>query len=312
MPRNPFAGAFGRGRQDNVPYAEPAYPHREFRGDTRPDRDEKPAKSNARGSARRTSSLGVAGVLLGSLAMLFGMIPLVGLLMIVPAVFAIILGTVGFTKATVVRTTKRTAPAAAIVLGSFGIFVPLLSTTLLATTAVPFAYGVAVDQMEIQTEFDLKRGGMSDQAAERVSTLLGDTLRKYGKSENWREGIRLASEVGRLTDDFDRDLRRLDDNAAAKAQRTEQFENDLARLAGEYGIDLSTEDLEQLSTALENLHEMHREQREAELEHWRQHRDNIPHEGHHGDRYDLNGGDIERNSRGEVRISTWSHGSCHE
>ncbi|MEL7240389.1 MAG: hypothetical protein AAGK78_16145, partial [Planctomycetota bacterium] len=212
---------------------------------------------NEAAPTRRSSALGVAGVVLGLLAVFIGLVPFIGLVMIVPAIFAIAFGTLGFTFATIGSKTKKTAPALAVVLGSLGIFVPVASTTITTFAALPWTYSVAVDQLQIEAEYDLKEGGLSDAEARRISGTLGDVLLKYGKASNWREGISLAHRVGRIVEDYDRDVRHLGETA--RAERTLELRSELAGLANSYDVDLTEDDLDKLSQAFQTLAEQERE-----------------------------------------------------
>ena len=73
---------------------------------------------------KRRSGLGAAALVLALLAMLFGWVPILGLVMIPPALLAILLGVVGFVAAVVTGRTGKALPFIASVIGVFALLVP--------------------------------------------------------------------------------------------------------------------------------------------------------------------------------------------
>src|SRR5690606_17409475 len=105
---------------------------------------------------KRRSGLGAVALVLAIMALLFGWVPVVGLLMIPPALLALALGILGFAVAVVTGRTGRILPFVASILAVFGMALPAASTALFALAVTPWGYTVAMDQVQIELEQDLK------------------------------------------------------------------------------------------------------------------------------------------------------------
>ncbi len=218
-------------------------------------------------SRRARSTLGVGAMLLALLALSFAWVPVIGLLMLIPAVLAVLLGILGFTKASVDGKTRRGLPFVATVMGLFAMMLAPAATLVGAMIAVPYGIAIAADQTQVALEHELTRGGMANDDAERIGVEVGDALRSFAQPSNWREGISAAHRFGRLVEDFERDTRQLGDgDVLEQTALLAEFKTDMAALANRYGVELSTEDFDKLVTAFQKHHE--REQ--AERERWEQ------------------------------------------
>lgn len=201
-------------------------------------------------SVKRRSGLGAAALVLALLALLFGWVPVLGLAMIPPALLAIGLGIIGFVAAVVTGRTGKALPFIASVVGVFALLVPPASTLVFALSVAPWAYTVGMDQVQIELEHDLKRQGVADDQAERVSEEIGDALRNFANPGQWREGIAAIHRFELICDDYRSELMDLDeDDEPGRALAAQRFRNDLARLADRNGVDLNNEDLKLLSDA---------------------------------------------------------------
>ena len=210
-----------------------------------------PVPGTRGGDGKRRSALGAAALVIGLLALLFGWIPVLGLIMLLPAKLAILLGVVGFVAATVTGRTGKLLPFVAALVGVVAFIVPPLSTALFGLAVTPWAYTVGMDQVQIELEHDLKRQGVATEQSERISAEVGDALRSFARPSQWREGIGAAHRFGLITDDYRHALDRLDeDDVAGRAKAAEQFEQELGRLAERYGADLTKADLKLIAAHL--------------------------------------------------------------
>ncbi len=230
-----------------------------------------PAAPNAPASAApaaepegrtRRSGLGSAGLLLGFIALVISWIPFVGLLAVLPALAAILLGVVGFATATVSRRTKRGTPVMATLVGVGALFLTGVSTFIGAMAALPYGGAIAADQAQVELEHALARNGTSDADAARIGEEVGDTLRNFAKPENWRDGISFMHRFGLLQEDFERDLRHTGTlDFARRAELLGDFEADLATLARRAGMDLSRDDVRTVVEAIQSREEERRAER---------------------------------------------------
>ena len=197
---------------------------------------------------KRRSGLGAAALVLALLALLFGWIPIVGLAMIPPAMLAIGLGVIGFIFAVVSGRTGKALPFIAATIGVFALLVPPAATAVFALSITPWAYTVGMDQVQIELEHDLKREGVDDDQAERVSEEFGDALRSFARPSQWREGIATMHRFALICDEYRGELMDIDEgDTEARELAAAAFRSDLARLAERQGVDLADEDLELLA-----------------------------------------------------------------
>ena len=193
---------------------------------------------------KRRSGLGAAALVLALLAMLFGWVPILGLVMIPPALLAILLGVVGFVAAVVTGRTGKALPFIASVIGVFALLVPPAATVLFALSVTPWAYTVGMDQMQIELEYDLKKQGVPPDQAERVSSEIGNALRSFARPSQWREGIAAAHRFGKICEDYRDNLQLLEiDDAIGRELAAERFDSDLHRLMESHGANLSPDDV---------------------------------------------------------------------
>ena len=203
-------------------------------------------------SEKRRSGLGAAALVLALLALLFGWVPILGLVMIPPALLAIFLGVVGFVAAVVTGRTGKALPFIASVIGVFAVLVPPAATVVFALSVTPWAYTVGMDQMQIEMEYELKKQGVPSDQAERVSMQVGDVLRSFACPSQWREGIAAAHRFGRICDEYRHTLIRLDEgDSEGREAAGEWFRDELRRLAEMHGAALSDEDLLLLADMME-------------------------------------------------------------
>ena len=201
---------------------------------------------------KRRSGLGAAALVLGLLALLFGWVPILGLVMIPPALLAILLGVAGFVAAVVTGRTGKALPFIASVIGVFAVLVPPAATVVFALSVTPWAYTVGMDQMQIEMEYELKKQGVAAEQAERVSMQVGDVLRSFACPSQWREGIAAAHRFGRICDDYRHTLIRLDEgDSEGREEAANWFRDELRRLALMHGADLNDEDLLLLADMVE-------------------------------------------------------------
>lgn len=198
---------------------------------------------------RRASGLGAAGLLLGGIAFLFAWVPLLGLIMIVPAAFAVVLGVLGFAKGTVTGKTRRGMPFMATLVGTSALLVAPAATVVGTMAAVPWGVRVASDQVEIELEHGLKQNGVAADRAARISAEVGEAMRHFAQPTHWREGIAAAHRFGLLVDDYERAVRTLQAEDERRAELTEQFAQGLVDLAHRYDIELATGDIRELIKA---------------------------------------------------------------
>ena len=200
---------------------------------------------------KKRSGLGAAALVLALLALLFGWVPIIGLVMIPPAMLAVLLGVVGFVAALVTGRTGKALPFIASTIGVFALLVPPAATVAFGLAMAPWAYTVGMDQVQIELEYDLKRQGIEAEQAERVSEEIGDALRSFAKPGKWREGIATMHRFEQICEDYRRTLQDLEaDDAAGQELAANAFRADLTRLAERQGMNLAEEDLELLTDVL--------------------------------------------------------------
>lgn len=197
---------------------------------------------------KRRSGLGAAALVLGLLAMLFGWIPVLGLVMIPPALLAVLLGILGFVVAVVTGRTGKALPFIGTVVAAFALLIPPAATALFALSVTPWAYTVGMDQVQIELEYDLKKQGVATDQAERVAEQIGDTLRSFAHPRQWRDGIAALHRFERICEDYRRELVRLEeDDYTGRGAAAQRFRDEIARLAEIHGAQLSDEDLDLLA-----------------------------------------------------------------
>lgn len=202
-------------------------------------------------TGKRRSALGAAALVIGLLALLLGWIPVLGMAMVLPAMLAILLGTLGFVSAVVSRRTGKALPFVAAFVGVVAFIIPPASTALFALAITPWAYTVGMDQVQIEMEHDLKRQGIASDQAERVSEEVGDALRSFARPSRWREGISAAHRFGLICDDYHSALYGLDeDDEDGRAEAARIFEQNLAGLAERFDADLNDEDIKLIAAHL--------------------------------------------------------------
>ena len=206
---------------------------------------------------RRGSGLGAAGLLLAVIALLFAWIPFLGLVMIVPALIAVVLGVVGFAAGTITGKSKRGMPVLATVLGTSALVVAPAATLVGTMAAAPWGIRVAGDSAEVELEHSLLQNGVSEDRAEYISAEVGAALRHFAAPANWREGIRAMHRLGLAMDDFDRATR--SGSEVQKADALRQLEENLARIADRHDVDLTTQDIRDVISAMEAQEKARRE-----------------------------------------------------
>lgn len=215
-----------------------------------------PAPASEPEGRKRRSGLGAAGLLLGVIALLISWIPLVGLLAVLPALLAVLLGVVGVGTATVSGRTKRGLPIMSALVGVGALLLTGVSTLIGAAVALPYGGSVAADQAQVEIEHALARNGTSDDEAARIGEEIGDTLRDFARPENWRDGISFMHRFGLLQEDFERDLRRTGTmEFDRRAEIVSGFEADLATLARRAGMELSRDDVRAVVEAMQKRQE---------------------------------------------------------
>ena len=261
----------------NYNYGQPGA----FAGPTKPE----PKKE------RRGSGLGAAGLLLAVIALLFAWIPFLGLIMIVPALIAVVLGVVGFAAGTITGKSKRGMPVLATLVGTSALVVAPASTLVGTMAAAPWGIRVAGDSAEVELEHSLLQNGVSEDRAEYISAEVGGALRHFAAPANWREGIRAMHRLGLAMDDFERANR--SGSEVRKADALRQLEDNLARIAERHEVDLTAQDIRDVIASIEAQEQARRER--------------------HSVRFDQAGRVEIRSSRyGKTGGCSWSNGQAYD
>ena len=183
----------------------------------------------------RRSRAGALGVGLGVAAILVGLVPVLGLAMLVPAAGAVLLGLVGLVKATATGRTSIKLPVLATALGAAGMVTPLVSTAAVAVVAAPQMAGFVADQAQVDLEFDLRAAGVGDRRAAVLAERLSDGLRHYAHPADWPAAVTAVHRLGRTMEAYE-------DGHRTRPQTLA----DLQRLADDAGVDVGAADLDLL------------------------------------------------------------------
>ena len=196
---------------------------------------------------RPRSTAGAGGVLLGVAALAFAWVPVVGLVMVIPAVAAVVLGVAGFAGGR----SRRGLPALAVFLGLATLVVAPAGTAVGALLAGPWLVGVAGDATQANLERELARNGLDRNRADRIAGAVGDAVRDHAAPAEWRDGIDLAHRVGLAVEDYERAERRLaPGDVVGRMVALRTLNGDLSRTADRHGVALSPTDVQDLTLAL--------------------------------------------------------------
>jgi hypothetical protein len=183
--------------------------------------------------SNRGSGLGGGAMMLAVAAFLIAWIPFLGLLMLLPAALAGLLGVISFGRATFRGDTRRGAPVLAVLAAAATFVVAPASSLVGVAFAGPWMIGVAADNAQVELESALRDNGLARSEAERIGQEVGDVLRGFAPPDQWRDGIEAMHRLEVAMDDYER-----------FGDSTGDLVADLQAVASRYGADLSPSDVE--------------------------------------------------------------------